>query len=402
MKNLNDKIKTLTEEIYNELVALRHTIHKYPELSNQEYGTAELVEKTLKGWDIQYVRLPDSTAIIAQIEGAKGDAGRSIGIRADMDALPINEETNLEYASKIKGVMHACGHDIHTANLLGTGYVLSQLKEYFSGTVKLVFQPAEEIGGGAQEILDYGVLENPKVTAFLAAHVSEDIKVGQVQVKAEEVMLAASQFTITLTGRGGHASAPHQTEDIILAAAKLIIEMQSIPGRKINHLEPAVITVGSIHGGTRGNIIPKELVLTGTIRTQDSDLRLEIQEHINHILAAHELITGVKGTAAFRMGSGAVYNDPALTAEFKVIAAELIGKENVLTAKFPNNGSENFFRFSKAVPSVFFRVGVNEDTAGTVELAHSPKFKAGDKALKTSVSVTTAAALAFLEKGRML
>lgn len=399
MKNLTERIHAIVEEIYNELVFLRHTIHEYPELSNEEYKTAELVEKMLSAWEIQYVRLPNSTAIIAEIKGHI-EGNHAIGIRADMDALPIDENTDLDYASKTKGVMHACGHDIHTVNLLGTGYVLSQLKDHFAGTVKLVFQPAEEIGGGAQEILDFGVLENPKVTAFLAAHVSEDVKVGQIQVKAEEVMLAASQFTITLTGRGGHASAPHQTDDIILAAAKLIMELQSIPSRKINHIEPAVITVGSIHGGTRGNIIPKELVLIGTIRTQNNKLHPEIHEHINNILTAQECITGVKGITSFRIGSGAVYNDPELTKEFVAATANLIGLDNVLIAKFPNNGSENFYRFSKEVPSVFFRIGVSDNPLESVEPAHSPKFKAADEALKTGVSVMVAAAIAFLQKGR--
>jgi len=399
MQNMNEKINAIVEEIYDELVSLRHSIHENPELSNEEYKTAELVEKVLKTWKINYTRLPESTAIIAEIEGAL-EGGNSIGIRADMDALPIDEQSGVEYASKNEGVMHACGHDIHTVNLLGTGIVLSQLKKHFAGTVKLVFQPAEEIGGGAQEILDFGVLKNPTVTAFLAAHVSEDVKVGQIQVKAEEVMLASSQFTISLTGRGGHASAPHQTDDIVLAAAKIIIELQSIPSRKINHIELAVITVSSIHGGTRGNIIPKELVLVGTIRTQNNMLHQEIHGHIKNILKAQELITGVKGTVIYRLGSGAVYNDPALTQEFIAVAANIVGQDNVLIAKVPSNGSENFYRFSKEVPSVFFRIGVNNNSLARIEPAHSPKFQAADEALKTGVVVTSAAALAFLQKER--
>lgn len=399
MQDLKREIDIIVEKIYQELVLLRHTIHENPELSNQEYETAKLVEKTLTAWNINYRRLPNSTAIIAEIKGNLAGTN-SIGLRADMDALPIEEETAVEYASKNKGVMHACGHDIHTVNLLGTGYVLSQLRNHFAGTVKLVFQPAEEIGGGAQEILDFGVLENPKVTAFLAAHVSEDVKVGQIRVKAEETMLAASQFTITLSGRGGHASAPHQTDDIVLAAAKLIIELQSIPSRKLNHIEPAVITVGSIHGGTRGNIIPQKLVLIGTIRTQNNQLRQEIHEHIRTILKAHELITGVAGNVEFRLGSGSVYNDPALTQKFIAAAKKVVGEENVLIAKLPNNGSENFYRFSKEVPSVFFRIGVNNNILENIEPAHSPKFKAADEALKTGVNVMTAAAIAFLQTER--
>lgn len=401
MSELNERIKVEAEAVYEQVVALRRALHANPELSNEEYETAALIERTLVGWAIAYKRLPGSTAIIAEVKGGLA-GGNSVGVRADMDALPIQEETGLEYASARPGVMHACGHDVHTANLLGTAYVLSKVKDQFAGTVKLVFQPAEEIGGGAQELLDFGVLENPAVTAFLAAHVSEDLPVGQVQVKAEEVMLAFSQFTIHLSGRGGHASAPHQTDDIVLAAAKLIVELQSIPGRKINHLEPAVITVGSIHGGERGNIIPKELTLVGTIRTQNSALREEIHAHINNLLRAQEIVTGVKGVAEFRLGSGAVYNDPALTALFVQAASDAIGADKVKLARFPNNGSENFYRFAKAVPSVFFRLGVKRDAGGKPEAAHSPKFLADDAALKTGVQVTAAAALAFLREGASL
>ncbi len=398
MDDLNDQINWLADKIYDELVLLRHTIHEQPELSSQEYKTAELVETVLNKWNIDYIRLSHSTAIIAKIKGNL-DGNNCIGIRADMDALPIHEETGLNYASQVPGVMHACGHDIHIVNLLGTGYILSQLKNNFAGTVKLVFQPAEEIGGGAAEIIDYGVLENPQVTAFLAGHVAEEIKVGQVQVKAEEIMLASSRFDIKLSGRGGHASAPHRTDDIILAAAKLILELQCIPSRKINHIEPAVITVSSIHAGSRSNIMPQELVLTGTIRTQNNDLRREIHTYINDILTAQEIISGVQGGAVFKMGSGAVYNEPLLTAEFVSAAANIIGKHNVLLAKLPNNGSENFYHFAKRVPAVFFRLGVNPDPGQNREPLHSSKFIAADEALKTGVRVMTAAALAFLRKG---
>lgn len=398
MDSLYATIREIVEEIYPELVRLRHVIHANPELSNQEYETARLVEKTLASWGIHSVRVPGSTAVIAQIQGDL-PGKNSIGVRADMDALPIQEETGLDYGSQRMGVMHACGHDIHTVNLVGTAFVLSRLKGSFGGTVKLVFQPAEETGGGAQEILDFGILDNPPVTAFLAAHVSEDLSVGKVQVKAEEVMLASSQFTINIRGKGGHAAAPYLTEDIILTGAKLIVELQSITTRKINHFEPVVITVGSIHGGERGNIIPKELTIIGTIRTQNSALHEEIHTHICSIARGLEIISGAKIEISFRLGSGAVYNDPELTDIFREAATGSLGAENVVLAKYPNNGSENFYRFAKAVPSVFFRLGVKDKYAEKVEPAHSSKFQASDEALETGVKVTTAAVLAFLRRG---
>jgi len=384
------------ETIYPELVELRHQIHANPELSYAEFATAALIEEQLKKWEIPYVRLPDSTAIVATIRG-QSKQSPCIGIRADMDALPIEEAANVSYQSQNKGIMHACGHDIHTVNLLGSGYVLNQLKNRFAGCVKLVFQPAEEVGGGAKELIDYGVLDNPKVLAFLAMHVSEDVPIGKIRVKAEEMMLASCRFHITLRGRGGHASAPHQTDDIVLAAAKLILEIQSIPTRKINYLEPAGITITMIHGGERENIIPKELTLAGTIRTQDNSLRFKIQKHIEKIIEVQELLTGVHGQVEFRLGSSAVYNDPALTKEFIGIARDVLGEDNVIKAKFPNNGSENFSRFSSLIPSVFFRVGVTAGPIEKVSPTHSSAFRAADLALKTSVAVTTVAAIEFLQ-----
>jgi amidohydrolase len=272
------------------------------------------------------------------------------------------------------------------------------LRDKFSGSIKFFFQPAEEIGGGAKEMIDYGCLENPKVTAVLAAHASESVPVGKIRVKADEIMLASTGFTIALSGRGGHGAAPHQTDDIILAAARLVTELQSIPGRKHNFLDPSVITVCSIHSGAAGNIIPKELTLTGTVRVENSRLLSKIEESIKTMLDALEMTTGVKGSAFFRRGSGAVYNDPVLTETFAGAAANMIGAENVLKAKFPANGSENFFLFSSRVPSVFFHFGVAENDAVAQYPAHSPFFLASDRSFMTSLPVTAAAALAFLQE----
>ncbi|MDU2065789.1 MAG: amidohydrolase [Sporomusaceae bacterium] len=399
MNDIKREISYFTEEIYEEIIKIRHALHEHPELSYEEFETAELVERTLSKWRIPSRRLAGSTAVLAEIKGEL-HSEKCIGLRADMDALPIEEEASVPYRSKRRGVMHACGHDIHTANLLGTAYVLTKMKPFFGGTVKLVFQPAEEVGGGAKEILSSGVIENPPVQAFLAAHVLETIPVGQIQIKDQEVMMAASSFTITLSGRGGHASAPHETEDIILASARVILDLQLIAGKKINHIEPALITVGSIHGGTRGNIIPEKVVLQGTIRTQKDSLRLVIHEEIRKVLAAQKLVSGVEAEVDFRLGSGAVYNDIPLTQLFIKASELMIGEENVLRAKLPEIGSENFYQFSRTVPSVFFRLGVHDARLGPGAAAHSPRFTATDASLKTGISVMTAAVLTFLaEKG---
>jgi amidohydrolase len=394
MDPLHDELKQLCREIYGQVVEIRHILHRQPELGYQEFQTAALVENYLNKWAISYERLPGGTAIIARIDGRPGE--RCVAVRADMDALPLQEETRLDYQSGVPGVMHACGHDLHTANLLGVAYMLSRLKNRIDGCVKCFFQPAEEIGGGAQEMIDYGCLENPKVNAVLAGHTSEGVAVGQVKVKAEEIMLASTGFLITLSGRGGHGAAPHLTEDIVLAAARLIAALQDIPGRKHNFLDPAVITVCSIHGGAAGNIIPKEVALAGTIRTPNSRLLPKIRESMQKELSALEMTTGVKGAVVFRQGSDAVYNDPGLTELFVGAAKSIIGEQNVLKAKFPANGSENFALFSSRVPSVFFHFGVSEKGAAVQFPAHSPRFLASDQAFATSLPVTVAAALAFL------
>lgn len=397
MSEINRKIATLSEEVYSTLVLLRHYIHENPELGNEEYKTSALIAQTLKNWKIAVEKVPNSTAVIGYIKGNLSNQN-SIGIRADIDALPLQETSGVEFSSKIPGVMHACGHDVNAVNLLGTAYVLSNLKEHFGGTIKLIFQPAEEIFGGAQELLDYGVLENPKVSAILAAHVNARYPVGKIAIKAGAINMAASFFEITLQGRGGHASAPHATEDIVLAAAKIIIELQTIPGHKTNHIEPAIVTVASIHGGNNGNIIPNELKLMGTVRAQEYIVHKMIENQINQILKAQELITGVKGILDFQFAVHAVYNDPELTHAFIEEISDLIGKDNVIIESKPTNGSENFALFSEKVPSVYFRIGgIKSDDNATV-LAHNSNFKVEDESIKTGVAVMVKAAIKFVQK----
>lgn len=397
MHTLTHKIINLTEEIYPALVPIRHKIHENPELGYQEYKTSELVAKTLESWQIPVEKIPGSTAVIAYIKGQL-NSDKSIVIRADMDALPINETSGVPYASKTPGVMHACGHDVNTVNLLGTAYVLSHLKEHFGGTIKLIFQPAEEIFGGAQEFIDYGVLENPKVSAILAAHVNARYPVGTVVVKAGATNMAASSFEVILQGRGGHASSPHATEDIVFAAAQMILELQAIPRRKLNHIEPAVITVVSIHGGDKNNVIPNELRFTGTVRAQEYKVHQIIQDEMHKILKVQEIITGVKGSLDFKFEGQAVVNDPELTQVFIEVATALLGKDQIVIVDKPTNGSENFALFSEKVPAVYFRIGGTARGDTAVAFAHSANFKVEDEALKTGVAAMAKAAIKFTEQ----
>ena len=395
MSTENEKIAELAEKIYPEIVAIRHILHQNPELSFKEFETAKLIEKTLTNFGITCQRLPDCTAVVGTITGLAG--GGCIALRADMDALPIQEKSGLAFMSNISEVMHACGHDLHTANLLGVAHILKNMSAAFQGTIKLLFQPAEEMGGGAQELIDFGVLKNPPVNACLAAHTSENTLVGQVVIKPEEVMLASAGFTIDFTGEGGHGAAPHKTQDPLLAAASYIVEIQALPGRAQNFLDPAIITVGYIKGGTRANIIAQKVTIRGSIRAQRKEAVKKIIEKMRQLLQAKELATGVKGIIEITEGLDAVYNDIELTEQLRQVAKEILGKENVFTAKFPANGSENFALFSSKIPSVFFHFGVKEDNGLAAAPSHSPYFTAADSSLLPAMKIMSKGALSFLQ-----
>lgn len=397
MHTLNHKIVELTEAVYPALVPLRHQIHEHPELGYQEYKTSDLVAKTLKNWQIPIEKIPGTTAIIGYIKGQLS-SDNSIAIRADMDALPLHETSGVSYASKTPGVMHACGHDVNTVNLLGTAYVLSNLTAHFGGTIKLIFQPAEEIFGGAQEIIDHGVLDNPTVSAILAAHVNARYPVGAVAVKSGTINMAASTFEVVLRGRGGHASAPYATEDIVSTAAKLILDLQSIPRRILNYIDPAVVAIATIHAGDRNNVIPSQLRFTGTVRGTEYKVHQMIENEMRKVLQAHELVTGVKGSLEFQFASQAIVNDPLLTQSFITAAEELVGKEQVIIVDKPTNGSENFALFSERVPSVYFRIGGTAKGETAAAFAHNANFKVEDASLKTGVMVMAKAAMQFIQE----
>jgi amidohydrolase len=356
------------------------------------------VAKTLERWGIAYARVPDSTAIVAEIAGTLPGKASCLALRADMDALPLTEDNRLPYRSQRSGIMHACGHDLHTADLLGSGYVLSRLAAYFAGTVKLLFQPAEEVGGGAKELIDYGALSAPTVEAILAAHAAPDLPVGQIAVKEKAATLSASAFEIRLRGQGGHAAAPDRSSDILSAAARILLEIQAIPGRRTSLFEPAVVTVTRFHGGSSNNVIPAEVVLGGTVRTQSDALQLAIKQQIQAILQAQEAVAAVRAELSFRVGSGAVYNDPELTRKFAQWAQQAIGSDNVKSRERPFQASENFAIFAKRLPAVFFHLGVKSTSDALAAPLHSSRFQADDAALHTGVRVMAAAALGFLQE----
>ena len=389
----NQEILALVQEIELELIKIRHQLHTHPELSNQECNTAKLIEAALSKWGVAYRR--GQTAVIGVIRG--NQTGPTVGLRADIDALPITEQSGVPFASQEAGVMHACGHDMHTAILLGVAYVLSR-KQDFAGTVKLCFQPAEEVGGGIEALKEIGLLEDPVPGAFLALHVHPDTPVGTLHVKPGAMMCASSGFRVEFTGSGGHASQPHETQDTVLSAAKFITDAQIVTSRLMNETEPLTITVSTVQAGQpeRTNIIPKKAELGGTIRTPKREIHDKIHEHLRQIIHAIELTTGVRGEIWFRNGSDAVMNDPALTALFLKSSAGILGEEKVSVTPAPYMSSDNFARYGKVAPAVYFSLGIQPEGAEEVHGLHSPFFVADDAAIRTGVAALTRGALDFL------
>lgn len=392
-----EKVFSLTQDIYPQLAVLRHELHEQPELGGQEVRTSQLVLHTLQEWGIRAEQIPGSTAVIGSIIGEL-PSGVCIALRAEMDALPIEEASGVAYTSQIPHVMHACGHDVNTSNLLGTAWLLQKLRPYFGGTVKLIFQPAEEICGGVKEILAYGVLRDaPQPSAILAAHVSPRYALGQIAVREGFANMAASSFAITLHGRGGHAASPHRSDDLILAAAELITRLQQIQGHLVNHIEPALVVVSAIQSDGKGNVLPRTVRFSGTVRAQTREIHDVYRVQMEKLLEAEEMCRGIKAELDFHFGTPAMYNSPELTKAFKQAEGELLGVEKVIAVDRPTNGSENFAEFSERLPAVYFHIGgVQPENIGRVAV-HSAEFCVEDMALQTGVPAMAWAALCILQ-----
>lgn len=387
-------VKQHSEAIYPRISELRQDIHRHPELGGEEFRTSSLIMQTLQSFGISCRQVEGSTAVIAEIVGQPGP--QLVAVRADIDALPVQEESGVEYASLIPGKMHACGHDFNTCNLLGTAYVLQQLRSSFSGTVRLLFQPAEEIFGGTQDLIAAGAMEG--VQALIAAHVSCKYPLGSIAVKAGHINMASASFNITLRGRGGHGAAPHRSDDLVLAAANLILKIKQIAGVKTNHVEPAAAIITQIHAGTKNNILPEQLTLGGTVRAKDFATIGLYQAEFKKLLQALELTDNIPGSLEFTYGCQAVYNTPELVEELKAAAAPLV--EGVVDIPLPTNGSENFSDLSVLCPSVYFHIGsVLPQDIGCFN-NHSSCFRVLNEGFKYGIPVMASAVLQILHSRR--
>jgi len=381
---VKNSLKEKIEEMRDWLVEIRRTIHMYPELGFEEVETAKLVGIWLEKFGLEVKTGIAKTGVVGLLRGER--PGKTVAIRADMDALPMEEASQIPYASKIKGKMHACGHDAHVAILLGVAKFFSSNPEQVKGNIKWIFQPAEEGGGGGRIMVEEGVLENPKVDAIFGAHVYPQIPIGTVGICEREALAAADRFTIKVMGKSGHAASPHLAKDPILAAGHLITQLHSIISRNVNPLESAVITIGKVQGGTAFNIIPDEVELLGTLRTLSSSLREALKARIEEVTRGTARSFGMDYQFNFEYGYPVLVNDPEMTRLVASACAKGIGDEHVKNLGL-SLGAEDFAYYLEKAPGSFFRLGIGNEAKGIVHPYHSSLFDIDEDVLPFGVEM---------------
>lgn len=381
-----EQIKALASEYFEEIRNIRRHLHAHPELSYEEYETARFVCHKLDAWGIAYQNEVAGTGIVALIKGKNPDK-KTIALRGDMDALPIQEENDVSYASTKPGLMHACGHDVHTASLLGAARILQETRHLWSGSIKLLFQPGEEkVPGGASLMIKDGALENPKVAQITGQHVMPLIDVGKVGFRSGMYMASADELHVTVKGKGGHAALPEQNIDTVLITAHMIVALQQIVSRHASPKIPSVLSFGMIEAKGATNIIPNEVKVLGTFRTMDENWRKEAHQKMKKM--AEGIAEAMGGSCDFNIVKGYPYlqNDPELTALSRSAAEEYLGKENVVDLDLWM-GAEDFAFYSQEIPACFYRLGVRNDSKGIISSVHTPTFDIDEEALKIGMGL---------------
>jgi amidohydrolase len=387
--DLNQRIAAIAGRLTPQLVDLRKQLHQHPELAFEEHETAKAVAGFLSKLGIPFRAGVGKTGIVALIEGSK--PGRTIGIRADMDALPIHEQTGLAYASKIPGKMHACGHDVHTVIALGVAAALNEMKDSLRGTVKLIFQPAEETLSGAAAMIADGALEDPKMDMILGYHNWPAVTAGTVGYNAEAVMASADAFDLTLKGRDGHGAHPHLAIDTLAAGAYFVTQLQSIVSREVAPLSPAVVTVGEFHSGSARNVIAGTAQLKGIARTMDPAVSAAIEAAMRRLLEGIKTGMRVDYALTWNRVAPALRNHKETLARVLASARNVLGAHNVVELPHPSMGSEDFAWFAERVPAAHLRIGSKIDGLDTA--IHRSNYDCNDLAIPTGVRVIARAAL---------
>lgn len=373
------------------------TLHRRPELGGEERETAALIRRTLEKLGIRTVPLAE-TGTMGLLRG--GAEGPCLAFRADMDALPIREETGLPWASQVPGVMHACGHDFHTTALLGAARLLSEARETLPGTVKFLFQPDEEGEGGAARMIAQGCLEDPAVEAAFCVHVDSALPAGTAAVGEGTVCAASDPFSLRLRGRGTHGAKPHLGDDVICAGAQIVTALQTVASRRTDPAEPVVVTVGTFHAGQAGNALPEEAALTGILRTMGGQARERVRAEVRAIVSGVSSAMGVEADLQIVESYPACRNAPALAALLRRAAGEILGADRVLPLSAPSMGADDFGCFSGAVPGCYWSIGVGSGEKGVCWPNHSPRFAADPAALPLAAAIHARTVLDYLNMRR--
>ena len=379
---MKEKILEFSDLFFDEIVSIRRYMHMHPELSFQEFETSNYIKSILKSWDINFLDGYANTGILVNLEG-KEPSSRVIALRADFDALPILEENDVEYKSKNEGIMHACGHDAHTASMLGALKILHKTKDHWRGTIKFIFQPAEErLPGGAKQMIEEGVLENPNVQHVIAQHVLPELEVGKVGFRCGTYMASTDELYVTISGKGGHAAIPSSYNNPIIASSELVLDLNQF----FNDKADAIFAIGYIDGKGSTNIIPNEVNLMGTFRALDESFRLESHNHMNRIVDQVAKKYNIKIDLNIKKGYPALNNDIQFTLNQINKAKEFLGEKNVIDLPIRMT-AEDFSYFANAVPSCFYRLGTGNKDKGLIHGLHTSKFNIDEDSLKIGMGL---------------
>ena len=379
---MKEKILELSDLFFDEIVSIRRYMHMHPELSFQEFETSNYIKSILKSWDINFLDGYANTGILVNLEG-KEPSSRVIALRADFDALPILEENDVEYKSKNEGIMHACGHDAHTASMLGALKILHKTKDHWRGTIKFIFQPAEErLPGGAKQMIEEGVLENPNVQHVIAQHVLPELEVGKVGFRCGTYMASTDELYFKISGKGGHAAIPSSYNNPIIASSELVLDLNQF----FNDKADAIFAIGYIDGTGSTNIIPNEVNLMGTFRALDESFRLESHNHMNRIVDQVAKKYNIKIDLNIKKGYPALNNDIQFTLNQINKAKEFLGEKNVIDLPIRMT-AEDFSYFANAVPSCFYRLGTGNKDKGLIHGLHTSKFNIDEDSLKIGMGL---------------
>jgi amidohydrolase len=396
MSDLKQAVKALAAEYAPDIVAIRRHLHAHPELSFQEYKTAAFVQQQLQQLGLHPQPMA-TTGLVALIEG-RNPGSRTVALRADMDALPITEQNEVPYKSQHPGIMHACGHDVHTSSLLGTARILTQLRDQFEGTVKLIFQPGEELlPGGASLMIQEGVLQNPAPQAILGQHVFPLLPAGKIGLRSGMYMASADELYMTVKGRGGHGAMPEMNIDPVIISAHILVALQQIVSRHANPKIPTVLSFGKVIADGATNIIPDQVQIEGTFRTMNEVWRAEAHGKMKKMAEQMAEAMGGSCELEIRKGYPFLQNNPELTQRLQRVAVDFLGPDNVVDLDLWM-AAEDFAYYTQQVDACFYRLGTRNESQGITASVHTPTFDVDEEALQTGMGLMAWAALSELKR----